>query len=112
MQVRFLLVAPNKGYTVGYMEQPKSQLDELQDLLEESIELTKENNRLLKAMRRDALIGGIVKTLVWVAVLGASLYFSWLFLEPFIGSVQGAAKGMNPSDYQALFDFYKEQLGQ
>lgn len=93
-------------------EPPRTQLDDIQDLLEESIELAKENKRMLKAMRREALIGGVVKTLLWVGAIGLSLYFTMQYLGPLLGPAADAASGLRPQDYQALFDFYKGQTGE
>lgn len=87
---------------------PRTQLDDLQDLLEDNLEVARENNKLLKAMRRDALIGGIVKTALWVLVLLASLYFSYMFLEPLLAPFAG----MDGSQFQALFQLYTGQFGQ
>ncbi len=78
----------------------------LEELLEENIELTKETNRLIKAMRRDALIGGMVKAVIWIVLVGGSLYFSLQFLEPFLQSFSEASGGMNPKDLQLLLDLY------
>jgi hypothetical protein len=84
--------------------------DGLRELLKENLELAKENNRLLKAMRRDALIGGIVKTLIWVVLIVISFYFSMKFLEPYLGMLEGVSK--DGTDYGALFEDYKALLGQ
>lgn len=84
--------------------------DGLRELLKENIELTKENNRLLKAMRRDALIGGVIKFVVWIVLILASFYFSMKFLEPYLGMLQNASG--DSTDYSALFEEYKALLGQ
>jgi|CXWL01.1.fsa_nt_gi hypothetical protein len=76
----------------------------LEELLEESIELTRENNRLLKAMRRDALIAGIVKVLIWGALIGGSIYFSLKYLEPLL--VPAQELGENKEALQMLLDVY------
>jgi len=84
--------------------------NDLRDLLEENLEVARENNRLLKAMRRDALIGSIVKMLVWVVLIGASFYFSMQFLEPYLGMLEGV-QGQG-TDWQQVLEFYQGQLGQ
>ena len=55
--------------------------------LSEMYEFTKENNHMLKAMRRDAFVGGIVKFIVWVALFIVLPYIAWLFIQPYL---QGA----------------------
>jgi hypothetical protein len=90
------------------MEEQKN----LTQMVEESLTLSRENNRLLKAMRRDALIGGIAKIMIWAALIIASLYFSMKFLEPYLGMLENVPReGMEESDYRALFDQYKDLLG-
>lgn len=86
-------------------------LDDLKELIEENIELAKDTRKMLKAMRRDALIAGIVKTAVWAVLIIASFWLSAKFLEPYLGALQGA-QGQGASDYQALFEQYKGMLGQ
>jgi Fe2+ transport system protein B len=90
------------------MEQPKT----LEAMVEEALTLSRENNKILKAMRRDALIGGILKTLIWVVLLVASLYFSMKFLEPYMGMLKNLPQEGNQTDYGALFEEYKSLLGQ
>jgi hypothetical protein len=81
----------------------------LRDLLEENIELARENNKILKAMRRDALIGGLLKTIIWVVFLVVSIYFTIQYLDPLISSFGNATSGMNPEDFKAIIDFYQGQ---
>lgn len=62
------------------------------DLLKKNLELTKENNRLLKKMRRNALLGGLMK-LVWLAVIiGVPVYVYFNFLAPVLDQVLDAAQ--------------------
>lgn len=54
----------------------------LHELLEENLKLTRENNKMLKRMRRAALIGRIVKFLFVLAVLFA-LYYAYVnYIQP------------------------------
>ncbi len=81
----------------------------LEELLEENIELTKENNRLIKAMRRDALIGGVLKVLIWGVLIGGSIYFSMKYLEPLLVPAQEMTQ--NPEMFQMLLDAYNGKFG-
>ena len=45
---------------------------------DELYKLVKENNRMLKQMRRDALIGGILKFVWWIAILFVFPYFLYV----------------------------------
>lgn len=87
-------------------------IEDLKELLEETLEVSKENNKLLKRMRRDALIGGILKFLIWVVLIVASFYLSAKLLEPYLGTLQSMQNGGQGTDWQALIDQYKSQLGQ
>ncbi len=63
-----------------------------QDLLRKNLELAKENNKMLKKMRRNALLGGVLK-LVWIAIMiGAPIYIYINFLSPVLDQVLGAAE--------------------
>ena len=46
------------------------------DDLKEVLRLTKDNNRMLHAMRRNAFLGGIIRLIIWAIVLGVPI---WLF---------------------------------
>ena len=48
------------------------------DKLNEIFRLTKENNKMLHAMRRNAWLGGIFKLLIWVAFI---LIPVWLYIQ-------------------------------
>lgn len=50
-------------------------------------ELTKENNKILKAMRRDAFIGGILKAIMWFIFLVVIPYLTWLYIQPYVQGV-------------------------
>jgi len=54
--------------------------------LEQVLRLTKDNNRMLRAIRRDAFIGGVVKLLVWIALIVVPLWFYLNYLAPVVNS--------------------------
>lgn len=58
--------------------------EELKDLLEENLEVTRENNELLKKIRRDAMIGFAVKAVIWLVILGVPIFFITTYLAPFL----------------------------
>ena len=53
---------------------------ELKSLLTENLALTKDNHRMLRAMRRDAWFGFVGKIIFWVALIVIPLYF----LQPYL----------------------------
>ena len=84
--------------------------EEIADKLDEVMHLTKQNNRLLKAIRRDAIIGGIIKMVLWIVLILGSVYYTVQFLQPYLGMLESA--GGNGQDYGALFEEYRNLLGQ
>lgn len=88
------------------MEQPSS----LEELLRQNIALTKENNHLLKAMRRDALIGGVVKTLLWIVLIVGSFYFSLKFIEPLMKPFSQSQEQLDPKALETIIDLYNGKL--
>ena len=86
----------------------------MSDQIEEMLILTRENNKLLKRIRRDAIIGGILKIAIWALLIVVSFYFSAKFLEPYLGMLQSAGQqgGQGIGDVQGLIDQYKGLLGQ
>lgn len=96
------------------MEIDTSNSASLSDQVEEILILTRENNKLLKKIRRDAIIGGILKIALWAVVILASFYFSAKFLEPYLGMLQTAGQqgGQSIGDVQGLIEQYKGLLGQ
>lgn len=62
-------------------------------LLFKTAELVKENNTLLRKMRRGARIRGIIHALYWVVIIGLS-FGAYYFLEPYIAQVQKIYQGI------------------
>jgi len=52
-------------------------------LLEEAASLAKENNKILKQMRRSARIGRVLHALYWLVIIGIAVA-SYYFLQPYI----------------------------
>jgi predicted PurR-regulated permease PerM len=62
------------------------------DLLQQTYQLAKENNRMLHAMRRHAFISGIIKLLVYAALLVIPF---WLYIQYLSPQVDRILKTMN-----------------
>ena len=62
----------------------------LQKLLEENLAVAKDNNRLLREMRRNAILGIIAKVVLWLVVLGVPLFFLSSYLGPLMDALSGA----------------------
>ncbi len=80
--------------------------ESLMDLLKENVALAKENNKLLKAMRRDAFIGGALRIILWLAVLGSSYFLAIQYLQPLLSTYSGG-EGMEGMDFKALLEQYR-----
>lgn len=61
----------------------------LEALLEENIAVTRENNRLLRELRRNALLGFIARIVIWLILLGVPLLFISSYLAPIIETMSG-----------------------
>ena len=73
-------------------------VEELQDILEENLELTKENHKILKRMERNALIGFFAKVFLWLLVLGVPILFLGPYLKPLFSLMsQGTTGSSTPS---------------
>lgn len=109
------LMARALRYTVS-MDIDTSDSASMSDQIEEIRMLVRENNKLLKKIRRDAIIGGILKIVLWILVILASLYFSTKFLEPYLGMLQSATEQpkapQNIGDINAFIEQYKGLLGE
>jgi len=90
---------------------PSTEPNNHEALVQQILALTKENNQLLKAMRRDALIAGVLKMILWIVLIGASLYFSYQFLAPYLAMLEGA-QSVESQDWGALFEEYRSLIGQ
>lgn len=62
---------------------------ESKDLLRKNLELAKENNKMLRRMRREAIFGFLVKLLIWALVLGVPIYLYFMFVEPRVEEAKG-----------------------
>jgi hypothetical protein len=62
--------------------------------LDEVYRLVKENNQMLKAMRRDAFVKGILGAVWWFFILIVLPYLSWILIQPYIKSITDAAQGV------------------
>ncbi|HEY0948191.1 MAG TPA: hypothetical protein VGE53_01735 [Candidatus Paceibacterota bacterium] len=71
--------------------------EELEKLLEENLAVAKDNNRLLREMRRNAILGLIAKIVLWLIILGVPLFFLSSYLGPIMDAISGTQNGQLPS---------------
>ncbi|MES2668213.1 MAG: hypothetical protein V4644_00780 [Patescibacteria group bacterium] len=65
--------------------------DSLKALLEENLAVAKDNNRLLREMRRNAILGLILKIVIWLVILGVPLLVLSSYLGPLMEAVSAPA---------------------
>ncbi len=66
---------------------PKDIAKTQDQIVRETHKLAKENNRLIRAMRRDAFFGLIFKLIFWAIILGLPVILYFYFLQPYIDQV-------------------------
>src|SRR3990167_8555174 len=93
--------------------------EDLKPLLEENLRIARDNNRMLRAIRRDAWFSLFGKILLWMAVIVVPFYFYAMYFGPLMESVSSLAPGSGvegkgglfglptPGDLQKLIEQYK-----
>lgn len=84
----------------------------MQEMLEETLALVRENNKMLKDARRGALIVGIVRVILWLSVIGVSVYLAMKYTDPLLAPFLEASQGSFPADFERLLEQYEAQFGQ
>jgi len=81
------------------------------DMLKRALELSEENNEMLRSMRRSMRIGIIFRTIYWVVVIGIAVGAFYL-IQPYVDGVtemySGFRENLNQAD--SLFDKAKNIL--
>lgn len=81
--------------------------DELKRLLEENLELTKENNRLLRGAHRSRWIGTIGRILWWGFIIIGSYYLFEQYVHPLLGGTATSGTSIFPTQAQ-MQEFIKQ----
>jgi hypothetical protein len=68
------------------MRRSKEELEE-EELLERTYRISRENNQMLHSMRRSAFFGGIIKLIVWIALLGFPIWLYVQYVNPLLSDV-------------------------
>ena len=71
------------------------------DLMRQMIALTRENNRMLKAMRRNAFLGSIIKFVVYALFIIIPGYLYIQYLAPTLNKVMQQAQQISNTGAQA-----------
>lgn len=78
-------------------------------MLRETYRLTLENNRMLHRMRRNAFWGGIIRFIVYAALLAAPIWFYLSYLAPVVDKMFNTAQQLQGSGAQATAQFSQMQ---
>mgnify|MGYP003393357634 CR=1 FL=1 len=78
-----------------------------QDKLDEILRISKENNRMLHAMRRNAWLGSIFKLVMWAAFVIIPLWLYMQYLAPIMQSMLESYQQVQGTSAKA-----QAQLGQ
>lgn len=73
--------------------------------LAEILRITKENNRMLHKMRRNAFLGGIFKLILWLAFLIIPLWLYMQYLAPVMTSMMETMNQMQGTGASAQAQF-------
>ena len=52
-------------------------------IIRENLEISKDNRKMLKKIRRGMVFGGIVRVIYWIIIIGASLG-TYYYLQPYL----------------------------
>lgn len=73
--------------------------------LEQVLKLAKENNKMLRAMRRNAWIGGFFKLILWAAFVILPFWFYLTYLAPTVDSMMKTVNQIQGANAQAQAQF-------
>jgi hypothetical protein len=73
--------------------------------LEEIYRLTKENNQMLRAMRRSAWLHGVFKVVMYLAIVGIGLWAYMTFLAPLLIQMLDTLEKIQGASNQAQGQF-------
>ena len=62
---------------------------EERELLEKSVSLAEDNNKVLHSMRRSMRTAGIMRAIYWIFIIGSAVS-AYYFLEPYIDQIKNA----------------------
>lgn len=73
--------------------------------VEQILKLTKENNRMLHAMRRNAMLGTLFKLAFWIALIVLPFWLYQQYLAPVVDSTLKAMQEAQGTSAQAQAQF-------
>jgi hypothetical protein len=77
---------------------------EEKEMLKKTLELSQENNKMLRSMRRSMAMGRVFKIIYWVVIVGAAIG-AYYYVTPYIDSAVGAY-GSVKGDVKSFWDLF------
>ena len=66
---------------------------EEKQMLQETLQLSRENNQLLHKIRRSAFIANLMTLVYWILIFGVPIVLYYYFLQPYISEVLNTYQG-------------------
>jgi hypothetical protein len=90
--------------------------DDLRELLRQNLAVAKDNNRLLREMRRNAVLGFALKLVVYLLLLGVPLFILSTYLGPIMEAFSGSGGSSllgapSAEELQRLMEEYRASQG-
>lgn len=69
--------------------------DEAKALLRRNLELTRENNKLLKKIRRNGVIANVMRLVWWAIIIGVPVFLYYYVLQPYLDQLSATYQGLS-----------------
>ena len=79
------------------------------ELLEQTYKIERENNKMLRTMRRNSFVGGIFRLIWYALLLGVPLYAYLTYLQPVINSMLNTAHQVQGTSAQVQLQIEQMQ---
>ena len=89
---------PSSKLKMNDDQEHEARAKQIQELLEENLEVTRENHKILRRIERNALISFFAKAFLWLLLLGVPIFFFGPYLKPLFALMsQGATGSTTPT---------------
>ncbi len=89
-------------WQLGWYTKTLMEPADIETILKEARDLSKENNRMLKAIRRDAWISFIGRVIFWTLIIVVPGYLAYQYIAPYLNQSSGSAASQNDGTSGAL----------
>ncbi|MFA6520504.1 MAG: hypothetical protein WCT44_02775 [Candidatus Paceibacterota bacterium] len=78
---------------------------EERELLEKSVALEEDNNKMLRAIRRSMFLGRVMTFVYWALIIGSAIG-AYYFVQPYVDQIIGVYGGAK-SNVDSVSSFFK-----